>query len=239
MYDQDYYRGDSTRAGSDVCRKYDMHWWSHRYYAGVVRKYCRRGVVLELGCAHGYLLSFLDARQYRKIGKDLSSYALEHARHNNPGAEFHRGSVEDLREIGTGSVDLVVAKYVLEHLEHPAEALKEASRVLKKGGYLVFSVPNTTSLLRRSKGDQWIGSRDKTHCSVFPPDQWSELLTREGFCVVHRFSDGFWDVPYARWVPGFIQFLFLGWPTVLQTFFIGQWIPVKLGENLIVIARKV
>lgn len=237
-YDRDYYRGDAGRPGSDLCRKYDSHWWAYRYYAGLVRKLCRSGVVLELGCAHGYLLSFLDPKLYRKIGKDLSPYALDYARRHNPGGEFHEGSVERLPEIASGMVDVVVAKYVLEHLERPQDAIAELVRVLKPGGHFIFAVPNTSSLLRNRKGKDWIGTRDPTHRSVLPPDRWEELLSGAGLRVVRRFSDGFWDVPYVRCVPRSIQFAVFGWATILQTLFIGQWIPVRLGENLIVVARK-
>ena len=238
MYDKEYYQGDSAKPGSDVCRKYDMHWWSHRYYAGLVRKYCKRGTVLELGCAHGYLLSFLDPARYHKIGKDLSSYALTYAREQNPSSDFYEGSVEDLKEIRAGSVDVVVTKYVLEHLAQPEKAIAESFRVLKSEGHIILSVPNTSSLLRRAKGENWIGCRDKTHRSVLSPERWNESLRQAGFTVLKNFSDGFWDVPYIRCVPRVLQFLFLGWPTVFQTLLVGQWIPVKLGEDLIIVARK-
>ena len=238
MYDKAYYLGDGNRPGSDVCRKYDMHWWSYRYYAGLVRRHCHRGTVLELGCAHGYTLSFLNDEGYTKIGKDLSAYALEHARRNNPAGTFHGGSVEDLHEIADNAVDVVLAKYVLEHLQHPDRALSEAARVLRPGGSLIFAVPNTSSLLRRAKGDAWIGTRDETHVSVLTPRAWYDLVQKAGLRVRRRFSDGFWDVPYVPLIPRVLQLPVFGWATVLQTLCFGQWIPVRLGENLIVVAEK-
>lgn len=238
IYDKTYFQGDDKHLGSDLCKKYDIHWWSYRYYAGLVKKYCKSGTVLELGCAHGYLLSFLDEEQYRKIGKDLSSYALKYAKAQNQKAELYEGSVEELPEVKDESVDIIISKYVFEHLPHPENAIRESYRVLKKGGYIIISVPNTSSLLRKAKGDAWIGDRDKTHLSVFTPEKWTELFEKHGFKVTKKFSDGFWDVPYIKHIPGIIQLPFFGWTTILQTLFYGQWVPLKLGENLILIAKK-
>lgn len=39
------------------------------------------------------------------------------------------------------SVDTILCTSVLEHLEEPSEAIKEANRILKKGGYAIFTVP--------------------------------------------------------------------------------------------------
>lgn len=238
-YDRQYYKGNRMHCGSDICRKYDMHWWAYRYYAGLIKKYLKKGKVLELGCAHGYLLSFLNPSKYEKFGKDLSRYALDIAQKNNPSAKFSLGSVEDLREFESDSMDLVMAKYVLEHLNNPKEALKESCRVLKRGGFIIFAVPNTSSLLRKAKGKNWIGDRDITHKSVFEPEKWEELLKKTGFKTIKKFSDGFWDVPYVKYIPKTLQFPIFSLPTILQTFFIGERIPVRWGENFIVVARKI
>ncbi len=38
--------------------------------------------------------------------------------------------------------DLIFAKYVFEHLEHPGRTLRELRRVMRPGGHLVFHTPN-------------------------------------------------------------------------------------------------
>lgn len=44
--------------------------------------------------------------------------------------------------IESESYDLVVADYVMEHVEHPKIVLSEISRVLKPGGHFIFRTPN-------------------------------------------------------------------------------------------------
>jgi len=238
LYNKEYYQGDDKHCGSDECKKYDMHWWSYRYYAGLVKKYIKAGAILELGCAHGYLLSFLPDSKYKKYGKDISDYTFQSALIKNPKATFYKGDVTTLPEFNDQTIDLVIAKYVMEHLENPNLCLEDCSRVLKNNGYFIFSVPNTSSLLRKAKGEQWIGDRDPTHKSVLTPEEWKNLLKQNGFKIIKEFSDGWWDVPYIKYIPKIIQFIIFGWMTVCQIFFIGQWIPVKFGENLIIVARK-
>jgi ubiquinone/menaquinone biosynthesis C-methylase UbiE len=40
------------------------------------------------------------------------------------------------------SVDIVVCRWVFEHLEHPEQAMQEFARVLRKGGFLYVKTPN-------------------------------------------------------------------------------------------------
>jgi ADP-heptose:LPS heptosyltransferase/predicted SAM-dependent methyltransferase len=51
-------------------------------------------------------------------------------------------NAEDLSVFGSQSMDFVYSSHLLEHLEHPAEALKEWWRILKPGGYLVLYLPH-------------------------------------------------------------------------------------------------
>ena len=238
MYNKTYFQGNSVHCGSDLIRKYDTHWWSFRFYSLLVKKYLKNGTVLDLGCAHGYIHYFLDPTKYKKVGVDISEYAISEARLNNPEGVYYISDVEKLVDIKDESIDLVISKYVLEHLSHPEMAIREVYRVLKKNGTLIFSVPNTTSKLRKNKGKNWIGDRDKTHLSVFSPTKWNELMNTNGFKNIKSFSDGFWDVPYIKIIPNFIQLIIFSLPSIIQTFLGLQIIPVKLGENLIVVSKK-
>lgn len=46
------------------------------------------------------------------------------------------------QEIADESYDLVVADYVMEHVEHPRLMLAEIHRVLRPGGHFIFRTPN-------------------------------------------------------------------------------------------------
>jgi SAM-dependent methyltransferase len=55
----------------------------------------------------------------------------------NPHAEL-KGAVEAL-PVGDGSVDVVLCSQVLEHVEDPAQAVRELFRVLRPGGWLLLT----------------------------------------------------------------------------------------------------
>lgn len=243
-YDQAYYQGKRHTQVTpvDEVRRFDSHWWANRYYAGLCRRYLAKSGVrrmLELGCAHGYLLAWLQS-EAECHGVDVSEYAVGRSRALCSQA---RTSVMDLeRERLTDrfprrSFGVILAKYVLEHLERPDAVVREAAECLAPGGFFIFSVPNTRSRLRRLKGARWIGVRDATHRSVLAPDAWFAVCAGAGLAVRRSFSDGFWDVPYLSHVPCLVQRLVFSLPAIVQVLCVGQWMPVPLGENLIVVAQ--
>ena len=62
------------------------------------------------------------------------------AQKNNPGLKITAESVYELKR-KDASLDMVFLLEVLEHLDYPEVALKEISRVVKPGGYLILGVP--------------------------------------------------------------------------------------------------
>ena len=59
-----------------------------------------------------------------------------------------------------------------------------------------------------------------------------------GFELMRVSSDGFWDVPYIRFVPKQIQKLFFGSLGGLQAITSFVFLPMTWGESIIVIAKK-
>ena len=235
----DYYR---RVFGLDEMRRFNMHWWSARFYALMARRLLRRAGgrrILEIGCAHGYTLRWLE-REFEAFGVDLSPYAVEKARAVAPRARVFAADVcgELPAEVAAGGFDLVLAKYVLEHLPAPEKALAAARALLAPGGALLFAVPDTTSPGRRFKGDDWYALRDETHVSLLAPEEWLRRTRAAGFVVERTFSDGLWDVPYVKWLPRLAQYPLFSLPTIVSVLFARPWIPAGRGENLIVVARR-
>jgi hypothetical protein len=88
------------------------------------------------------------------------------------------------------------------------------------------------------KGNLWIGYQDPTHISLRRPAEWLRLIEEAGFHLIKVFSDGFWDVPYIRFVPKQIQKLFFGSLGGLQAMTGFIFLPMRWGESIIVIAGK-
>lgn len=98
--------------------------------------------VLDIGCGSGYLTARIDAETNAEevVGIDSDSDSIQVARRRDCEATFHVGDAFDL-EWADDSADVIVFGDVLEHLETPEAALREARRVLAPGGSVVVSLP--------------------------------------------------------------------------------------------------
>jgi SAM-dependent methyltransferase len=226
-----YYRN------TGLAPRFSSAWWSARFYTRLLRRYLDGGRVLDHGCGMGNTLRVLE-ESFEAHGVDVSAYAVGEAQRNAPRSMVWAGDLESLGPTADGRYDAVVSKHVLEHMADPRAAVNRMARLLRPGGYLLMGVPNTRSLFRGLKGDQWIGVKDPTHCSVFPPDYWTAAAGDAGLRVLKTFSDGFWDVPYVPLVPPLIQLPIFGCLAILQVVTGRPFIPVPLGESFIMLARK-
>jgi SAM-dependent methyltransferase len=102
--------------------------------ARIVERLLGAGVttVLDAGCGDGALAAAAGAR-LRVVGLDAAVPMVEAARAHGP---VVLGDVAAL-PVAAGSVDAVVMVNVLDHLDQPVIALREARRVLGPGGLLV------------------------------------------------------------------------------------------------------
>lgn len=109
------------------------------------------GRVADLGCGPGVMLTeILRAHPgWKGYGLDISCTAVDYARRlaERKGVasrvEFSTGDIARL-PYATGSMDLVVASEVLEHLPDFRGALAEVVRVLRPGGRLALTLPMET-----------------------------------------------------------------------------------------------
>ncbi len=72
------------------------------------------------------------------IGMDLCEFKTTG---HNASPSFIKGNATAI-SLKDASVDLVISRSVLEHLEHPSELYREVYRVLRPGGKFVFLTPN-------------------------------------------------------------------------------------------------
>jgi ubiquinone/menaquinone biosynthesis C-methylase UbiE len=102
------------------------------------------GRALDLGCGTGVVALALARRGFDVVGVDHSPEMLELARRKlaraGLSAELETGDVRSLR-FGDGEFDCVTIQGLLHHLEELDPCLREATRVLRPGGFLYVSEP--------------------------------------------------------------------------------------------------
>lgn len=234
-FDEKYF---STHTYANITfAKYSMYWWSNRFFAILARRYGRRGArLLEVGSGMGHLVGQL-SDTFEAYGMDLNHWAVKKSKEAAERSSLQTGSAQEL-PYEDGAFNVVIIKHIVEHLPDPAKAILEIGRVTDKNGILILATPNLGSLLKPWKGDKWIGYQDPTHISLKEPGEWLALIRAAGFEFVRVFADGFWDVPYIRFMPRLLQKLFFGSLGGLQAVTGFVFLPMTWGESVIVIARK-
>jgi SAM-dependent methyltransferase len=100
------------------------------------------GRVIEIGCAAGNRLSLLKRLGWAScVGYEYSDSAAATAR--NRGLDIVTGPIEDsVDEIPKGSLDAIVAGFVMEHLTNPFEMTRRLASKLRPGGQFLFTTVN-------------------------------------------------------------------------------------------------
>ena len=133
-------KGDNSPETYDKLFKREPDWQDWRRWETLL-KYYRRGSLVDLGTLNSCLPIMarkIDPLSYI-VGLDQSYSAIRtQAGIWGHVIEFKIGDVYDTQ---LGNFDYAVLGEVLEHLDRPADAVKEAFRILKPGGILAISVP--------------------------------------------------------------------------------------------------
>ncbi|MEW9546825.1 class I SAM-dependent methyltransferase [Nonomuraea sp. NPDC050783] len=119
----------------------DSHWW-YRERRAILRRELRElgrpGVALDVGAAGGGNTRVLAEAGWDATATDTSEAALEVARQR--GVNAVRADARAL-PFESGSVDLVTAFDVLEHIREDHLVTEEIARVLAPGGHALIAVP--------------------------------------------------------------------------------------------------
>ena len=232
-YGDDYYAIDSNYDKMLFKGRKPFHYifWKRK-----LKRLVKNGMLLDIGCGKGFFLEYM-AKFYSVLGTDVSKYAVLESKKllgNIPLCVADATSLCFKKD----KFDIVTAFDIIEHITNPKNMLNECHSVLKQNGLIVLTTPNTKSIGRKLKQDEWFGYRDTTHVSLLSPSEWINLLEESDFQLVNVYYDGLWDSPYLTKVPTFLQhILFKYLSTILLC--CGITFPQKYGEDLYLIARKV
>ena len=102
-------------------------------------------VLLDAGCGGGLLAPHVRDKGYRHVGVDLGRPGLRHAA--GQGMAVVNGDVTAL-PLATGSVDVVAAGEILEHVTDLSGTVAELCRVLRPDGLVVLDTVNEGALSR-------------------------------------------------------------------------------------------
>ena len=130
----------------------------------------KRGRLLDVPAGHGAL-----AVRLQKLGYEVSGCDLYPQIFDVKDIEIKAGDLDATLPYEDETFECVVCIEGLEHIENPANAIREFARLLKPGGILVVSVPNIMNIEERLK---WLFTGYTSH---FKPlsRQFLETVSRD------------------------------------------------------------
>lgn len=124
-------------------------------------------MVLDAGCAMGYIVEALRDRGVEAYGFDISEYAISHVRDDIKPYCFVHSITDKIPETYPQKYDLVLTVEVLEHLFPEMGSIAIKNLCLYSNTVLFSSTPDDIT--------------DKTHVNVRLPEYWAKEFARNGF----------------------------------------------------------
>ena len=144
--------------------------------------------LLDLGAAYGFALAEARLAGFEAFGLEVAADVAAEAATRSPGCVL-RGSASAL-PLRDASFDVVTLWDVIEHLEDPGAALRDAARCLRPGGRLMLTTGDVTSLAAKVSGRRWHLYTIPEHLFFFSPGSLRILLERAGLEVRGMRTDG-------------------------------------------------
>jgi len=198
-----------------LLRRLDRRYGMHKRCRAIIKRQSG-GKLLDVGCATGnFLYEMSKHKGWEVMGVEPDHYASSYAR-QRLGLDVRTCTLREAN-LPADAFDVITMWNVLEHLHHPMAALIEVHRILKKGGWFVFSIPNVEGLEARLFGPLWMGWEMPRHLYLFPRSTLTRMLSDVGlkiedtmclcgsylsfllslqFYLENRFS----EKPWPRWI---------------------------------------
>lgn len=209
-------------------------------YLNKIEKYCSdKGSLLDVGAATGTFLLAAQSRGWLVRGVEISGYGAQQGQ--KKGLDVRLGTLDTIA-FEPSSFNVITLWDVLEHVPDPAQTLKQIHALLKPGGLLVMNLPDAGSWFAHAAGRFWPLIVPPEHVCLFNLNNLERLLSRHQFSLIHKAKIG------KRFKPAYIfQVMYTIkyqkiWKKIAdaikKTPLNRMSIPLKLRDNMFVIARK-
>ena len=187
---------------------------SARLILKMLGKYKKRGRLLDVGCATGFLLDEARKAGWEIHGVELSDWAAGYAKDILKVNTVFHGILKNAR-YPDGYFDAVVMQDSIEHLTDPRGTLLEVRRVLKPSGIICVNTPDIDSFISRVLKARWWGVK-QSHLYYFNRRTLHAMLWAAGYAPlmtkshVRVFTLKYWVAKlkgYSGWLHSIFIFL--------------------------------
>lgn len=139
--------------------------------------------VLELGCAHGFFLNYLQQQGVKSLfGVDVSAEAIEYARENH-------GNFFSLNEPPADfQYNCLLMWDLWEHLSAPQETLRKYAERLPSGGFVALTTVDAASAVARLRGRSWRQIHPPSHLHYPTRKALRQTFEKMNFAVLEQKS---------------------------------------------------
>jgi 2-polyprenyl-3-methyl-5-hydroxy-6-metoxy-1,4-benzoquinol methylase/spore coat polysaccharide biosynthesis predicted glycosyltransferase SpsG len=234
-YDKNYFFDDYRRQyGKTYLEDFSAIAEFSRQRLGVLESLCNGlegKTLLDIGCAYGPFVSAAREAGCIPQGIDIAEDAIRHVRDTLNISALHGDflSIDKEKIAPRGLYDMITLWFVIEHFRAAGEALRKASGLLKKGGFLAFATPNGRGVSGRFFLRDFLEKSPADHYTIWESQTARRVLKRFGFKVRKiRFTGH-----HPERFPRFLRFLFRHWGCGVLSRVFG------LGDTFEVYAEKI
>lgn len=140
-----------------------------------------RGRLLDVGCAAGFFLHVAQQRGWEPFGVELSNEMVSYATQliGRPIA----GSLSEL-QAAPHSFDAITLWEYIEHIPDPNDEIERLTALLRPGGILALSTPNTGYWTAVHQPQQWREYKPPAHLGFFTDRSLRQMLEGCGLDVL-------------------------------------------------------
>jgi 2-polyprenyl-3-methyl-5-hydroxy-6-metoxy-1,4-benzoquinol methylase len=140
------------------------------------------GDLLDVGCGDGLFLHRMSGLGWRAVGIDFDEAAVTSGRARF-GLDLRVGDFQQAHFDGN-QFDAITMSHVIEHVPDPVACLEKCARLVRPGGRVVVSTPNSMSLGHQRFREAWRGLEPPRHLHIFSPECLGECARRAGLSVL-------------------------------------------------------
>jgi 2-polyprenyl-3-methyl-5-hydroxy-6-metoxy-1,4-benzoquinol methylase len=183
------------------------------------------GALADVGCGRGDLWQVLRGRFRSCVGLDAVRYdGLPDE------VEYHAADLDSARlPLADAAVDVAAAVEVIEHLENPRALVRELTRIVRPGGWVVVTTPNqlsALSLLTLALKGRFSAFQDEAypaHRTALLEIDLQRIFAESGLLNIAVTFTGLGRVPLSAW----------HYPDA-----IARLGPRRMSDNIVVVGRR-
>lgn len=173
----DHYFNGGKDGYPDYLAEADLLRAHGRQYGELLRKFTKPGLMLDVGCAAGFIMQGFEDAGWSTEGTEPNEHMAEYARQQ--GLKVFTNTLENFQV--TKQYDLVVMIQVLPHFYDLKRALEKAASITKPGGYWLIETWNRDSVTAKLIGQRWHEYSPPSVLHWFSASSLDQITSHYGF----------------------------------------------------------